>query len=281
MVAEAVAGRVVGDRHVGVAAARGRPRPSPRACCGRRRGWCGSGGRPGCRRLDQVRQLAFARRLQLAAALAQLRLDVGVAEALVDALPRSRRASTSPLSVSVMPCSETERPRPTASSRSWTLWALEPVKCCSRLPKASGGTIRRSTEIAVVGLARRTPLGPGLPAAAISGCAARCSASARRVLGGGDQVDVLAGLGPAPRRARDLDPVRGRVLAQRLRQLLGDGQHLREQQPPAALARLAEPLERGEDVLLGLRAEALQLADLLAPRPPPSGPRAWRSPSSS
>ena len=36
--------------------------------------------------LDQLRQLAFARRLQLAAALAQLRLDVVVAEALVDLL---------------------------------------------------------------------------------------------------------------------------------------------------------------------------------------------------
>ena len=34
--------------------------------------------------LDQLRQLAFARRLQLAAPLAQLRLDVLVAEALVD-----------------------------------------------------------------------------------------------------------------------------------------------------------------------------------------------------
>ena len=61
--------------------------------------------------LDEVGQLAFARRLQLAAALAQLRLDVGVAEPLVDLAPRVSQSSTSPLSVSVMPCSETERPR--------------------------------------------------------------------------------------------------------------------------------------------------------------------------
>ena len=87
------------------------------------------------------------------------------------------QVSTSPLSVSVMPCSETERPRATASSRSCTLWAWEPVKCWSRLPKAAGGTIRRSTETPLWVWAR-TPLGPGLPAAAISGWAARCSASA-------------------------------------------------------------------------------------------------------
>ena len=76
-----------------------------------------------------------------------------------------------------MPCSETERPRATASSRSCTLWALEPVKCCSRLPKAAGATIRRSTETPLW-VCARTPLGPGVPAAAISGCEARCSESA-------------------------------------------------------------------------------------------------------
>ena len=84
VVAEAVAGRVVGDRHVGVAAlAAGLGHLLERvATVGE--------GRVGVQvaadvvELDQVRQLAFARRLQLAAALAQLRLDVGVAEALVD-----------------------------------------------------------------------------------------------------------------------------------------------------------------------------------------------------
>ena len=82
-----------------------------------------------------------------------------------------------PLSVSVIPCSETERPLPTASSRSCTLWAAEPVKCWSRLPNASGATIRRSTEIPLWVWAL-TPFGPAVPAEAISGCDARCSASA-------------------------------------------------------------------------------------------------------
>ncbi len=77
----------------------------------------------------------------------------------------------------MIPCSDTERPCLTAASRSCTLWSLEPVKCCSRFPKAAGGTIRRSTEIPLWVWAR-TPLAPGVPAAAISGWAASASESA-------------------------------------------------------------------------------------------------------
>ena len=92
VVAEAVAGRVVGDRQVGVAAvAAGLGHLLERVAA------VGEGGvgvevAADVADLDQLRQLALARRLQLAAALAQLRLDVGVAEALVDLAPRSRRA---------------------------------------------------------------------------------------------------------------------------------------------------------------------------------------------
>ena len=56
------------------------------------------------------------------------------------------------------------------------LWAWEPVKCWSRLPKAAGGTIRRSTEMPLWVCARR-PLSLGLPAAATSAWPARNSAS--------------------------------------------------------------------------------------------------------
>ncbi len=55
------------------------------------------------------------------------------------------KASLAPLSSSLMPYSLTCRPRRTASVRSASLCLPEPVKCWSRLPKASSGTIRRST----------------------------------------------------------------------------------------------------------------------------------------
>ena len=87
---------------------------------------------------DQLGQLALVGRLELAAALAQLRLDVGEAEPLVDArLVGEEVRPSSPLDSSAMPCSETERPRAERRSRSCTLWSAEPVKCCSRLPKVS------------------------------------------------------------------------------------------------------------------------------------------------
>ena len=174
------------------------------------------------------------------------------------------QSSTSPLSASVMPCSETERPRATASSRSCTLWALEPVKCWSRLPKASGATIRRSTEIAVVGLGADA-VGAG-------------------VAGGGDQRVARRGARrarPAPRRWRSgRCPCRSRPSAGPSRRPRPgwrpgaraaprpaprrSGATFESSTRPGRLARLAEPLERGEDVLLDLRAEAFELADLLA-----------------
>ncbi len=54
-------------------------------------------------------------------------------------------ASLAPLSSSLIPYSLTCRPCRTASVRSASLCLPEPVKCCSRLPNASSGTIRRST----------------------------------------------------------------------------------------------------------------------------------------
>ena len=54
--------------------------------------------------------------------------------------PRSRSAAPRRVSSSSIPYSETCRPRRTAASRSCTLWALEPVKCCRTLPNCSGAT---------------------------------------------------------------------------------------------------------------------------------------------
>jgi hypothetical protein len=86
VVAEAVAGRVVGDRQVGVAAV------APRLGHLAERVAAVGEGRVRVQvaadvvERDELGQLAFARRLQLARALAQLGLDVGVAEPLVDLL---------------------------------------------------------------------------------------------------------------------------------------------------------------------------------------------------
>ena len=86
VVAEAVAGRVVGDRHVGVAALASRRRHLLQRVAAVGEGGVGVQVAADVAEGDQVGQLAFARRLQLAAPLAQLRLDVGVAERRVDVL---------------------------------------------------------------------------------------------------------------------------------------------------------------------------------------------------
>ena len=73
-------------------------------------------------------RVAVGGRGDLAVALAQLGLDVGEAEALVD-LGLGRVAGDLAGSVSVIPCSETESPILTARSRSSMLCSAEPVKC--------------------------------------------------------------------------------------------------------------------------------------------------------
>ena len=82
------------------------------------------------------------------------------------------------------------------------------------------------------------------------------------ILGGGDDVEVLDGVGLAAQRAGHLDALGGRVRAQRADDLLGDVLRAREQDARrrAALRRLGERLEQR---LLDLRAEAAQPADLL------------------
>ena len=81
-----------------------------------------------------------------------------------------------------------------------------------------------------------------------------------RVGRGRDQVDVLAGLPPAAHRPGDLDCVGGRVSAQRLGELLGDGEHRGEDQPLLG-SLLTELVECGQDALLGLLTESLDHPD--------------------
>ena len=76
--------------------------------------------------------------------------------------PRWRRRCVSPLASSAMPYSLTWSPRLTAAVRSASLCLPEPVKCWSRLPKASSGTMRRSTGRPVVGQRPRAGRAGGL-----------------------------------------------------------------------------------------------------------------------
>jgi hypothetical protein len=76
----------------------------------------------------------------------------------------------------------------------------------------------------------------------------------------GHDVEVLAALGPAPRGAGHLHAVGRRVLLDGGHERVGDRKRLREEQP---LFVLNARLERELDVLLGLRAEAWHVAQLL------------------
>ena len=89
-------------------------------------------------------QRASSAASQLAAALAQLRLDVGQAEHLVHAPPRSGSGAPCPSRPPRRRTRSRACPRRTAYSRSSTLCCLEPVRCWSTLPNWSGSTTRKS-----------------------------------------------------------------------------------------------------------------------------------------
>ena len=275
VVTETVTGRVVGYRHVGVAAgATGFRHLLQRvASVGERRVAVKLAA--DIAELDKLRERALAGSAQLAAGLAQLRFDVGITETFIDlrlgcAERRPRRSSAS-----VIPCSETDRPLATASSRSSTLCAADPVKCWSRLPKASGATIRRSTETPLWVWAR-TPFGPGIPAAEISGCPARwresfsgCSAVAIRSMS--LQVSAHRRTDPAISTSTAAGCDRSDSASSS-----AIGRTAESKRRPDGRLRLAEVLERGEDVLLDLWPKPLQLADPLRPPPRLSDPPASR-----
>jgi hypothetical protein len=86
--------------------------------------------------------------------------------------------------------------------------------------------------------------------------------AAARIVGGGDQVDVVAGLGPPPHGTRDLDRFAPRVRPEVGGEVLRNRQHLREQQPLRRRAVL-QLAERCENVLLHLGSESLDPADTL------------------
>ena len=181
--------------------------------------------------------------------------------------PRSRSASTSPDSVSAIPCSETERPMRHRVARAARRCAsAEPVKCWSRLPKASGATIRRSTEIPLWVWAWRPPARPSPPA--------RRSAGARRARSASAAGSVAVAIRSmslqvsAQRRAEPatLDLVRTPGARAAPRPAPRRPAAPCESSSAAGRALLAEPLERREHVLLDLRAEALHARGSAPPR---------------
>ena len=185
---------------------------------------------------------AFAGGLQLAAALAQLRLDVGVAEPLVDPLLARAELGLAALGVgdAVLGDREAARDRFLAQAHVVGLGAGEVLE---QVAEGLGGDDPQVDRDPVVGLGAHA-VGARVAGGGDQRVAGEVLGERRRLLGGGDQVDVLAGLGPAPHRAGDLDPVGGGVLAQGGGQRLGDGPRLGEQDAGARSGRLlAEPLE--------------------------------------
>ena len=261
VVAEPVRGRVVGDREVLVAALARRPRPSPRAVAGRRRASCGSAGRRAGRSSSTgpaappPASRPRARRGPRAARAGSSR-----ARASRRPPPRSRSAVVSPVASSRIPYSDTCSPRRTADSRSATLCALEPVKCCSTLPNWSGSTTFRSTFMPEW-VTSRAPAVAGLRAPTRRAAARQRGDQRGGVGGGGDDVEVLDRVGPAAQRAGDLDAVGRRVRAQRVGDLVGDRDRAREHDARRRLpSRLVVVGQHLLEVLLGLGAEAAQLA---------------------
>ena len=227
MVAEAVAGGVVGDRQVGVAAVAGGLGHLLERVAAVGEGRVGVQVAADVVDRDQLRQLAVAGRLQLAPPLAQLRLDVGVAEALVDPLLGRAELDLAALGLGdpVLGDREAAGDRVLAQLDVVGLGAGEVLEQVAEGLRGDDPQVDRD---AVVGL------GADAVRARVAGggdqrVGGEVLGERGRLLGGGDQVDVLAGLGPAPDRAGDLDPVGGRVLAQRRGQLLGDRPRLREQ----------------------------------------------------
>ena len=205
VVAEAVRGRVVGDRDVLVAALarRGRHLLDRVAAVG------GDGVQWRSPRMSPSSissgSSVFARGRQLAAVLAQLGRDPLHAEPLVDLLlGRDRRPSRRSRRRRCRTRSRAGRasPPPCAAPRC----AARAGEVLKQVAEASSGTIRRSTGRPEWVSA----LAPASPEACTSSTASSRGErldQRRRVAGRGHDVEVLDGVGPAPGAAGELDPI--------------------------------------------------------------------------
>ena len=186
---------------------------------------------------DQLGQLAARARPQLAAVLAQLGRDVLHAEQLVDLLLGGAGVGHA-LVVDHAVLGHVEAALHGRRAQRLVVLAragevLEQVAEVLRLARSAG---RSGSPLWVTAF---TPAAAWCWTSPISGSAANACGQRLGVGGGGDDVEVLAGLGPAPRAARQLDPLGRRVLAQRRDERVGHGQRLRQQQP--RLARSSAP----------------------------------------
>ena len=263
VVAEAVAGRVVGDRHVGVAALAAGVGHLLERVAAVGEGRVASAGRRGCRRPSTSSgSFALARRLQLAAALAQLGLDVGVAEALVDLLLGRAELDLAALDLGdpVLGDGEAARHRLLAQLHVVRLGAGEVLEQVAEGLRGDDPQVDRDP---VVGL-RPHAVRARVPGRGDQRAGGEVLGQRRGLLGGRDQVDVLAGLGPAPHRARHLDPVGGGMLAQR-RAPAPRRSAAPSRAAPARTPRSGSPSRSSAASTFSsdLRAEALQLADAL------------------
>ena len=262
VVAEAVAGRVVGDREVGVAAGpRGLRHLLERVVAvGDRR--VAVEVAPDVLQRDQLRQRARRRGCDLAVGLAQLGLDVGEAEALVHlglgrVASRPRRCA-----VSVIPCSETE-----SSIRYGSLAQLDvvlgrPGEVLEQVPVGSGRDDPQVDGDPVVGRdpsARPRPRSPWSPPGdgprAPAPSAAGSLAVAIRSMSW--QVSVRRRAEPATSTASLAGWARRSCASC---SATGSTSESSSRSPGAPSVELAE---RRQHVLLGLRPEALELADPL------------------
>ena len=156
-----------------------------------------------------------------------------------------------------MPYSLTCSPRLTASVRRASLCLPEPVKCWSRLPKVSSGTMRRSTGMPAWVTARApaspdectTSISASPPNASTSACGSAVAATTSRSL----HVSAI-------RRAL---PASSTLVASGLEaghDRLADRERLGEQEARRAFAGVVRG-ERGQHVLLRLLAEARHVVE--------------------
>ena len=280
-----MAGRVVGDRQVLVAAlARGQRHLLDRVAARPRRS-CGSAGRRGCPSSSisaAARAAVSARRLELAAVLAQLRLDVGS--------PSSSYTSRSLANVLVLDARRVVehavlgdvQPLRAPPARAAPRCARpEPVKCCSRLPQLRGLADPQVDPHARVRARPRPGRARRADTLSISSSPARLFASA---VGRGrdrDQVDVLHAVGhagapspPAARcpRARAALRQAARPAPRRARSACGSSSRGGPARPGGVRARSSA----AQHARLELRPQPAHVAHALGYAPPRAAPAASR-----